>query len=288
MTRLAPFLVAVGVLTTGCTSEEEPPPPAPEMPVVPPPIPVPDPDTFDTGGGLEAQPLKYARRMRLNAFIAWNAEEARVIDPVVGGATNFISALQITLADDDGFGNEDETDNCFVAVRLTDWQADPELEEGDVWRMAVPSGLAGPGIPGGQKEVLANCTENMFEVDQVPDGYTVDEYWAALPWELVLRSGNLNGSLTGQLLNADLNPDEYAQGAFEGNYTRDAFAHLTYWTAFEMDETGFVEGVGNQVTAQRIPREQLEPISEGNPPTAYYTFNQLFEWSLPDEITIQP
>ncbi|MEN0062988.1 MAG: hypothetical protein AAGA48_12615 [Myxococcota bacterium] len=269
-------------LTMACQSEPEPSQPViPEIPEI---TPGPTTSTFDTGGGLMAQDTKYVRELRINAFIAWNAVEQRIIDIQLGGQT-FISAFEMRLAVAEGLDSDDPKDRCSVVVRLTGFEADkkPDLEE--LFRLSIPFGLE---TPLGVKQVFSECEEREFTGEQYPEGVTMEDYWASLDWSMSLLGGPLDADLEGRLASEGIDTELYAQGAQDGAYRSGTFGHLTFWRAFEMDETGFIEGTADEITAPRLTREQMTSGPVGNPPTAYYVFDQLVQWNLADELDLDP
>jgi len=284
MSRIALLSLAT-TLAIACKAEPE----EREGPVIPdvpdPTEPAPTGDTLDSG--LVAEDTKYAREMRIVAFIGWNALTQSVQNIRIDG-TGYISGFEVQLAVEDGSQSTVEEDRCSVIVMLTGFADDELVETDEHFRLSVPSGLKGKDIPGGEKQVFSECEERMFTGEQYPEGFTMESYWASLPWTVSLVNGELHPELEERLVDSELDPGLYAQGTQEGAYESGTYGHLTYWRAYEMDESGEVEGKDGQITARRLTREEMLGGVAGNPPTAYYVFDQLVQWNLPNELDILP
>ncbi|MEM6927260.1 MAG: hypothetical protein AAF602_10040 [Myxococcota bacterium] len=278
------FPLVIG-LAMACQSEPEP----VEQPIIPE---VPDiedlfSETADTGEDLVAGDRKYARELRIVGFIGWNALTQQIMNIRIGNQL-FISGFEMQLAIADGSNSEVIDDRCSVVVNLTGFGSSP-IEAPDEWfRVNVPAGLEGDDIPGGVKEVFSECQERGFTAEQYPEGIPMEDYWASLPWEMAMVTGELDADLEQRLVDSEADPGLYAQGTQDGLYQSGTFGHLTYWRAFEMDEFGTVEGENGQITARRLTRDEMLGGVQGSPPTGYYIFDQLVQWNLPDLIDILP
>lgn len=266
----------------------QPPPEEKEVPVIPE---VPDPtdfaptDTFDSG--LVAADTKYARELRIVAFIGWNALTQQVQDIRIDGGF-YISGFEMQLSVADGANSPDEMDRCSIVVRLSGFGADEPTTPDEMFRLSVPAGLKSKDVPGGEKQVFANCEERMFTGEQYPKGWTMEDYWAAMPWTIAMVQGALDPDLEQRLIDSKVDPNEYAQGTQSGVFESGRFGHLTYWRAYQMDESGVVEGKAGQITAPRLTRDEMLAGVAGTPPTAYYVFDQLVQWNLPDQLDVTP
>ncbi len=277
--------VAFLALLAACTAPPEPvrSPVIPEVPDPTSPLPTADTGRQLTGG----DGVKFARELRIVGFIGWNSEEQRLTDIRIGNAT-YISGFEVQLAVEDGANSSVDIDRCSVVVSLSGI-GDSELQAPDEhFRIDIPAGLEDPAFPDGVKQTYSECESRGFTSEQYPEGFTLEDYWASLPWGLAMLSGDLDAELEQRLVLGGSEPERFAQGTQSGRFESERYGHLTYWRAYEMDEFGIVEGINGQITAPRLTRDEMLAGEPGNPPTAYYIFDQLVQWNLPDQITIVP
>jgi len=275
----------LALLALGCRSEA---PMLAEPPVIPDVPTVDELVTDDTGeGGLVAGERKYVRELRINGFVAWDATARTVTDIRLGGQ-GYISAFEMQLSVPGGTSSADELDRCSVLVRLTSMTASEPVEPTERFRLEVPAGLEDDGLPGGVKEVFSECEERMFTGEQYPEGYTMENWWASLPWTMLLLEGALDPDLESELVEDGVDPALYAQGEHEGRFESPRYGHLTFWRAYELGPGAVLAGTADEITARRLPRDEMLAGEPGNPPTAYYIFDQLIQWELPDLLDLEP
>ncbi|MCO4748265.1 MAG: hypothetical protein KC912_25955 [Proteobacteria bacterium] len=219
-------------------------------------------DSADTD---TAPVLKTVDEVRFRAFVAWDAEQQAIVDPIIEGG-NFISAYTITIYQT-GWDADDESTYCTIMLNLNGYAiSETAADEGYLWGLDLPQGTKGIS----EDCIAKGWDPAEFEGDPIAD-------WGARDWHLRL-GGNPNATLTEWLTPNDPDPDFDINRFTGGTWWTDNGGlsggdESVYWYGYELDST---HAVNYDV---EIHRDDLTNDS-GGLRTGYYLFRMSSYWNF--------
>jgi len=215
---------------------------------------------------------RYVQEVRVNAYIAWDADAARVVAPTIDGDPAR-SALVLTLSG----APDGDLLPCTVVIDLEGATASAPVE-GVQWRLEL---AADHGLP-----ITSDCSDAGYAAEQFPDGDPV-AFWQSLPWTLSVVGGTRAPALDDALEGGPIDAKSVLQGRRDGAEPfaladGDPLAALSYWQGFALVD-GDVATTGERFASPIAP-ETLDGLPPGELPTGYWVFDDLVVTPLPERL----